>query len=177
MGNQIQSSPQLDNHKKNFFEREIKTLKNILALLLVVVLQKCAEEYKTIQQKNFGKLAETMLLLCSVLWNKLPIKEKQKNNLLHGFISNWNLSKKSQRKKKKKYKTKKFFPSFEINKNYMYLVFEFNQYDSGWKKNDTRELLEITSQIIFHHYIFYCMYNMDLPVIHWWEPYFLNKNL
>ena len=134
MGNQIQSSPQLDNHKKNFFEREIKTLKNILALLLVVVLQKCAEEYKTIQQKNFGKLAETMLLLCSVLWNKLPIKEKQKNNLLHGFISNWNLSKKSQRKKKKKYKTKKFFPSFEINKNYMYLVFEFNQYDSGWKK-------------------------------------------
>ena len=154
MGNQIQSSPQLDNHKKNFFEREIKTLKNILALLLVVVLQKCAEEYKTIQQKNFGKLAETMLL-CSVLWNKLPIKEKQKNNLLHGFISNWNLSKKVKGRRREKYKTKKFFPSFEINKNYMYLVFEFNQYDSGWKKNDTRELLEITSQIIFHHYIFY----------------------
>ena len=141
--------------------------------------------YKSVQKsiKPFNrKISENWqkrcCCCCAVSWNKLPIKEKQKNNLLHGFISNWNLSKKSQRKKKKKYKTKKFFPSFEINKNYMYLVFEFNQYDSGWKKNDTRKLLEITSQIIFHHYIFYCMYNMDLPVIHWWEePYFSNKNL
>ena len=71
----------------------------------MVVLQKCAEEeYKTIQQKNFGKLAETMLLLCSVLWNKLSIKEKQKNNLLHGFISNWNLSKKKSKEEEEEEK-------------------------------------------------------------------------